>query len=274
MESRSTRDPSEYNVRAIERAIDILECFDDEHPTRGVSEVAEAVGLHKATAHRIMTTLANRGFLERLHDGQEYRLGLHLVTLGFQIVRGLELPREALPYLRQVAEEYDETVDLSVYDGHEILVVQIVRSRRVLSLATTVGMRFPPHATATGKVVMAYLPETEREVVLAGPLARYTAMTVTSPEILRAQIAAVREHGYGYDDEEFQPGVRALAVPVLNRSDELMAVISMPGPVFRLDEALFPEIAHKLQEAAHGIAVAMGWQPPHRAFTVAPNNGR
>lgn len=262
MESRTTRDPSEYNVRAVERALDILECFDDDHPTRGVSEVAEVVGLHKATAHRIMTTLANHGFLERLHGGQEYRLGMRLVTLGFQIIRRLDLPREALPHMREAADHFEETVDLSVYDRGEILCVQVVRSRRVLSLATSVGQRFPFHATATGKVVLAYLPAEDRDRILAGPLARFTAMTITDPAVLRAQIAECRERGYGYDDEEFEGGVRALAAPVLDARGELMAVISMPGPVFRITEDLFPEITGRLQAAAHAIAIRMGWQPP------------
>jgi DNA-binding IclR family transcriptional regulator len=209
-----------------------------------------------------MTTLANRGFLERLHEGQEYRLGKCLLTLGFQIIRRLDLPREALPYMREVADQFDETVDLSVYDRGEILCVQVVRSRRVLSLATSVGQRFAPHATATGKVVMAYLSEEEREAILAGPLARFTAKTITSPETLRTQIASVREKGYGYDDEEFEQGVRALAVPVLDSNGALMAVVSMPGPVFRLTEDHFAEIAQRLRQAAHGIGAAMGWQPP------------
>lgn len=261
MEAKTPRDPSEYSVRAIDRALDILEAFDDEHPTRGVSDVAEAVGLHKATAFRIITTLANRGYLERERDGLEYRLGMRLVTLGFQIVGRLDLTRQALPCMRRVSEEFDETLDLSVYDRGEILCIQVVRSKRMLSLAANIGERFPPHATATGKIVLAYLRDAEREALLAAPLPRFTARTVTSPAALRAQIAAVREQGYACDDEEFEQGVRALAVPVLDHNGALKAVLSMLGPAFRLSDDRFGEIAQKLHEAAGGISRAMGWQP-------------
>ena len=95
------KDPNDYNVRAVERALQIMECFDNEHPERGISEIAQAVDLHKATAHRIVTTLVNYGYLERADEGQKYRLGLELTNLGFKVIHRMDLRREALPHMKQ-----------------------------------------------------------------------------------------------------------------------------------------------------------------------------
>ncbi len=99
------KDPNEYNVRAVERALQILECFDDQHPERGISEIAQAVGLHKATAYRIVTTLVNYGYLEWIAEAQKYRLGL--TNFGFKVIRRMDLRHEALPYMKELVQEWD-----------------------------------------------------------------------------------------------------------------------------------------------------------------------
>ncbi len=109
------RDQNDYNVRAVERAIQILNSFDDDHPERGISEISEVVGLHKATTHRILTTLLNNGFIERSADGLKYKLGIRLVDLGFNVTRRMDVRREALPYISQLAKQLDEAVDLSLH---------------------------------------------------------------------------------------------------------------------------------------------------------------
>ena len=93
------KNPSEYNVRAVERAIQILGCFDNQHPERGISEIAQVVGLHKATAYRIVTTLVNYGFLEWVESGQKYRLGIELASLGLKVIRRMDLRKEAQPFM-------------------------------------------------------------------------------------------------------------------------------------------------------------------------------
>ena len=103
------RDPHTYAVRAVERAMGILSAFDEEHPERGVSEIAKATALHKATAHRIMMTLLAGGFLERTADGERFRLGIRVVELGLGALRGLDLRRVAFPHMEQLVERFDET---------------------------------------------------------------------------------------------------------------------------------------------------------------------
>ncbi|MFN8473093.1 MAG: IclR family transcriptional regulator [Anaerolineae bacterium] len=261
MDARGPRDPSEYNIRAIERALQILECFDDEHPTRGVTEIADATGLHKATAFRIITTLANHGYLERVAGGQEYRLGMQLAALGFQTIRRLDLRREALPYMTELAKLCDETCDLSVFDHGEALCIEVVRSRHVLAPASAVGLHLPAHATASGKLFLAFLARDELDALLSQPLAAYTPNTITSPNQLRADLALIRQRGYGLDEEEYEVGVRSVSAPIRNSSGEMVAALGMPGPVGRVGRERADEIAAFLVDRAEAISRRLGWMP-------------
>ena len=207
------KDPNDYNVRAVERALQILSCFDDQHQERGISDIAQAVDLHKATAHRIVTTLVNYGYLERAGDGQKYRLGLVLPELGFKVIRRMDLRREALPYMLELVEKWDETCDLSVFDQGQVFYVEVVRGNRALSIAAAVGQRLPAHCTASGKLFLAHLPPDELESFLSHPLASYTEKTITSKEELLKQLKTIRSQGYAVDKEEMEAGFMPLPRP-------------------------------------------------------------
>ncbi len=261
MDVRGMRDPSEYNIRAVERALQILECFDDEHPTRGVTDIAEVTGLHKATAFRLITTLVNHGYLERVPERQEYRLGMQLAALGFQTIRRLDLRREALPYMADLAKQCDEACDLSVFDRGEVLYIEVVLSRHVYAPASAVGLHLPAHATASGKLFLAHLAPDELDTLLSRPLAAYTPRTITTPAALRADLALTRERGYGLDEEEYEVGVRAVSAPIRNGSGDLVAVLGMPGPVGRITRERVPDIAGLLVDNAQVISRRLGWAP-------------
>lgn len=253
------KDPNDYNVRAVERALQILGCFDDEHPERGISEIAQAVGLHKATAHRIVTTLVNYGFLERLADEQKYRLGLELPNLGYKVLRRMDLRREALPYMKQLVEEWDETCDLSLFDQGKIFYIEVLRGNRALTISAAVGQRLPAHATASGKLFLAYLPENELEAILSQPMDAYTIHTVTSPDQIRDQLEKIHTQGYSIDREEYETGVCAIAAPIFNRSGKVIAAIGCPSPMSRMTPEQVSKIAEAFQEAARAISLRMGY---------------
>lgn len=254
------KDPTIYHVRALERAIQILSCFDDDHPERGVSEIAEAVGLHKATVHRIMLTLVNGGFLERAPHGERYRLGLRLAEMGLAVVRRLDFRREAMPYMQALHERFGETCDLSIFARGEVLYLEVVQSRHGLQIAARPGQRLPAHCTASGKVFLAFLPADELTQVLSGPLRRYTENTITSPARILRQLEEIRTSGYACDDGEYEAGVRAVAAPIRNDTGEVVAAISMAGPTARMDGGLVAEMAAALVAAADGVSAHMGWQ--------------
>jgi IclR family KDG regulon transcriptional repressor len=253
-----TKDPSDYNVRAVERALQILSCFDDQHQERGISEIAQAVDLHKATAHRIVTTLVNYGYLERAGDGQKYRLGLVLPELGFKVIHRMDLRREALPYMLELVEKWDETCDLSVFDQDRVFYVEVVRGNRALSIAAAVGQRLPAHCTASGKLFLAHQPDEVLESFLSRPLASYTENTITSREELLKQLKTIRSQGYAVDKEEMEEGVYAIAAPICNNQGNIVAAMSIPSPVSRLDDDRADEIIDSLKQAALGVSRRLG----------------
>ena len=255
------KDPNDYNVRAVERALQIMGCFDDEHPERGISDIAQAVGLHKATAHRIVTTLVNYGYLERAADEQKYRLGLELPNLGYKVIRRMDMRREAHPFMKQLVEEWDETCDLSIFDQGKIFYIEVLRGNRALNISAAVGQRMPAHATASGKLFLAYLPSAELDALLSQPLDSYTKNTLTSPDELRKQLGKIRQQGFAVDYEEYEPGVCAIAAPIFNRGGKVIAAIGGPSPMSRMTPERISKIADAFKDAAKAISQRMGYNP-------------
>jgi IclR family transcriptional regulator, KDG regulon repressor len=252
------KEQKDYNVRAVERALQILECFDDRHPERGVSEISEEIGLHKSTTHRILTTLLNFGYIERAADGQKYRLGLRLTDLGFKVIQRMDLRREALPFMNQIVQEWDEACDLSIFDHGRVFYVEVLQSHHALTVSAMPGQRLPAHCTASGKVFLAHLPaETVSEV--ERHMTRYTPNTITSLDKLKEQLVSVRRQGYAVDDEEYELGLRAVSAPVFNRSGDILAAVSILSPSSRMSLERCQEIGQALIAATHQISQRLGW---------------
>jgi len=253
------KDPNKYNVRAVERALQILECFDDQHPERGISEIAQAVDLHKATAYRIVTTLVNYGYLEWIAGSQKYRLGLELSNLGFKVIRRMDLRHEALPFMKELVHEWDETCDLSIFDQGRVFYIEVLRGNHALTISAAVGQRLPAHCTASGKLFLAFLPETELNDILEGRLDSYTDNTVTSLDELTKQLEIIRSQGYSVDFEEYELGVCAVAAPIFNRRGNVIAAIGSPSPTSRMTPERIAEIAESFKGAAKEISRRMGY---------------
>jgi IclR family acetate operon transcriptional repressor len=254
-----TQPNASNNVRAVERALQILGCFDDKHTERGVSDIAQAVGLHKATTHRIVTTLVSYGYLERAENGQRYRLGMRLANLGFLVMRRMDLRREAMPIMTELASRLDETCDLSVYNRGEVYFIEVVQGSRALTVAAAVGRSLPIHATASGKVILAFVPDAESEAALDEPMVAHTHRTITRPAELRRQLEVVREQGFAVDDEELELGVRAVSAPVRDREGNVIGALSVTCPTSRLPLNRVPSVGDEIRQAADAISARLGW---------------
>lgn len=254
------KDPNDYNVRAVERALQILNCFDDENPIRGISEISLAVDLHKSTTHRIVTTLLNYGFLEREEDEGRYRLGLQLASLGVQVIQRVDARKEALPFMNDLVDQWDETCDLSIFDQHQVFYVEVLYGTHALSITATVGQRLPAHCTASGKLFLAHLPQEELDLYFQEPLKKYTDFTITAAATLQPQLMKILEQGYSYDDQEMELGVRAIAAPVFDFEGKVIAAMSIPGPINRMKPDRVAEIARSLQDTANQVSRRLGWK--------------
>jgi len=241
-------------VRAVERAVQILSAFDSDHAEQGVSEIAQNTGLPKATAHRIIMTLSNSGFLERAGDGEKFRLGLQMVGLGLGALRRLDVRRAAQPYMHRLVDELSESCTLGVFDRGQVLYVEVVHSNHSLTIAARVGRHLPAHCTAAGKVLLAFLSPEVVEPVLRRSLEVHTEKTITSHDRLREELNAIRQLGYAIADEEFEVGIWAISAPIRNIDRNVVAALSIPFPTNRLERERIPEIAQTLLDATNAIS--------------------
>lgn len=220
-------DRAPHFVRSLERGLAVIRSFDADHRELTLSEVARACGLTRAAARRFLLTLADLGYVRA--DGRTYRLTPRVLELGYSYLSSFSLAQIAEPYLEQLVDRTRESSSLCVLDGDDIVYVARVPARRIMTVAVTVGTRFPAHVTSVGRVILAHLPEEEIEVRLARvELTPLTARTIDSAALLRTELERVRRQGYALVDQELEEGLRSIAAPVRDRDGEVVAAVNIP----------------------------------------------
>jgi DNA-binding IclR family transcriptional regulator len=246
------------NLQSVRRALRALELI-GELGELGVTELGRKLGVHKATASRLIATLAERGFVERDPISEKYRLGFGLISLAGAAVGGNDLVRAARPILDDLAERTRETVNLGVLSAESVVYVDQVTGTRSIVSVSWVGQRTPLHCTSNGKVLLAYATEADRERLLRAPLARLTPRTITDVRKLRAQLSEIRARGYAQTMEELEEGLNAVAAPVRGMGGDLVAALSVSGPAFRMRAVDLPRFGKLAAEAARAVSRRLGY---------------
>jgi IclR family KDG regulon transcriptional repressor len=241
-------------VRSVERALSILTCFADENARLGITEIAERLELPKSTVHRILTTLEARGFVQQDAESGKYQLGLKLFELGALAGNRGGLRQAALPVMEELGRETEETVLLVSYDRGDVVYLDVLESPQPVRIDARPGRRLPAYCTASGKAFLSVLPDSELESVLGQELVSRTPQTITDAQQLRRDLALTRQRGYSISDEEYNPGIRAVAVPILSEKGAVWGVISVAGPAFRLPDDKLRRIGERTAAAARSIA--------------------
>ena len=246
-------------VQSVERAAQVMEILAREGAA-GVGEIARELQVHGSTASRLITALEAYDLVERDGAGGKVRLGVGLLRLAAATRSGLDLTAQAGPVCDALAEELGETVNVAVLrDGAAVNVYQ-AQGRRTVALHNWVGDRTVLHATSSGKMLMAHLPEAKREAMLEEPRERFTAATVTSAAELREQFVRARERGWAEAVEEFEEGLNAAAAPIRGPAGEVIAAVSVAGPAYRLAPEDLPRAADALLRAAEQISRRLGYR--------------
>jgi IclR family pca regulon transcriptional regulator len=240
----------------------ILNCFSAEQPVLGIANLASELSMSRSTTHRYASTLVALGYLEQ-DQARRYRLAPRVVDVGMSVLDSMALRGKAREHLRELREQTGRTVSLAVLDGHDVRYVDRLRGWRrgqhAVDLDLGVGARLPAHCSAMGKVLLANLPEREREQAVAGlELTRRGPNSITSKRALRAELDHVRAAGLALGDEELAPGVRTLAAPVVGPDDEVIAAIGMPVPADAFTPAELQDVLGvPLRAAAKRISAAL-----------------
>jgi DNA-binding IclR family transcriptional regulator len=224
--------------------------------------ISEEAGINKSTAYRFLAHLEREGYLMRDHAGS-YLLGMKLLQLGARENHRTMLQQVAAPVVRDLWKATGETVNVGVLDGSHVLYVAVLESPHAFRLVSRIGMRRPLHATALGKVLLAFLPDEENENLLSSlSFPGLTPHTLTSLIQLKRELENVRRLGHALDDEESVMGARCVGAPVLNARNESMAAISLAGPITRISTDKVPMLAVAVKDAAREIASRMGFHHP------------
>lgn len=255
-------DESSSGVQSVRRAIAILKAFSLEQPERGVGELSRQMGLHKSTVSRLMATLEEGGLLARNPETQRYRLGIELIGLAAQVLNHTDVREIARPLLRQLASDCQESVNLVVLDGGQVVNLdQFVAPARQVKNIGRVGRRMWAHCTAAGKVLLAHLPSGELDLALSGEMEAFTPHTITDPAHLRRELTQVQVQGYATVQEELEEGLNAVAAPIYDHTGKVAAAISVAGPAYRVTPERFPELVRQLLTAAGQISEQLGHKP-------------
>ncbi|MFC1879617.1 IclR family transcriptional regulator [Chloroflexota bacterium] len=220
-----------YLVGSVLRAVSLLRCFSIEAPELSVTELSGILDVHKSTVSRLLATLAKEGLVDRDPDSSKYRLGLGLLELAGLVLLHADLRQIARPFLRQLSESTQETVNLAILDGGMSFNLEqaVSYDRRVIGIGW-LGRRAPLHVSSTGKVMLAYLPKKQLQSILEIQLARFTEYSITDVDILRIELQGVRERGYAIGSQELEIGMNAVAAPVRDHIGEVIAAVSVTAP--------------------------------------------
>jgi len=256
------KDSTASRVPAVLRSLQILELLAGEKKRWTTMEVSRKLKIPKSTTSYLLHTLLARGYLVREQEGV-YRLGMKLLALGGQALRGTEVREVALPILRRLTAETQTTAHLAVLEGGEAVYIERVPSPGFIQIDTWVGRRMPLHSTSVGKALAAFLPQEEAESLFqTAGLPRFTPRTITTLPRLRQELRRIRETGVAIDNEENTPGVRCVAAPIFGSSGRVVAALSLTGPVQQITEERVGKIVEKVKEAARQLSQTLGGHPP------------
>lgn len=257
----ATEEPQERSRdfnQSVARGLEIIETFGADASRQTVSEVAAKTGLTRATARRFLLTLVELGYMTT--DGRTFELSPRVLRLGYSFLSGLGFPNVALPHLEALVAEVDEASEASILDGHDVVYVVRVPGTRLMTIAVNVGSRMPAHATSMGRVLLAGLPDDELERYLASArFERFLPHTATDRDTQRERILRARIDGFAIVDQELEEGLIAVAVPIHDRMNRVVAAVNLSTHVGRHDaesvrRELLPALQHHAKLIEHDLA--------------------
>jgi len=250
---------SKNRLSSVANAARVLKSFSAKNPTWGVSELAKHLSLSTSSVHRLLSTLSDEGVLEQDAETGRYRLGLSVFDMAAAMPKQRTLHEAVLVSMTELRSRTGETVQVGVLDGREVVYVERLDSPNTLRVFTQLGRRAGAHRTSSGKAILAHMPRRRLDQLLSGwALDRQTEFTITDQQNLREELTAIRRRGYAENRQESELGVVSVAAPIREGSGEVVAALSLAGPVERMEEnrQLYTEAVVVL---ARTVSSQMGW---------------
>jgi IclR family transcriptional regulator, KDG regulon repressor len=226
-----------YFVEGADRVMKVLDCFTTETPELRLTDLSERLGISKASLLRIVSTLEAGSYLTRDPATKRYRLGVRLFHLGMIVRHQMDLRAIAQPELQRLAALTGETAALFVPDPLGPICIDVVQSSRAMRVYAQLGSRMPWNAGTSSKVILAFLPEEERERILArDAFERFTEFTVTEPARIREILSEIRRRGYHVGVRDLDADALGIGAPIFDDSSQIAGAIGVAAPAVRLPE--------------------------------------
>ena len=245
--------------KSLQKALSILVYMGEQAPEAGVTQLATELGLTKSTVHRLLHAMERFELIERNAETERYRLGLKLHQLGSKAVESRTLRSEARRLLQEMSRRSRETVSLAVPAAGGVICLDRMDSpHTIITVCTPVGAMFPPHCTAAGKAILAYMADDEiNEIVKRNGQREYTQFTITRLSDLKENLRLIRQRGYAVDHQELERGLSGVAAPVLSAHERVLGAVGIAGPTLRFRGKELAQKVSLVTEIAARLAMGL-----------------
>jgi DNA-binding IclR family transcriptional regulator len=246
-------------VQSLERALDVLEALSCEQGGLGVTELSKRIGLSKSTSHRLLATLAARGYVAHA-EGGIYHLGLKVIELASCYLNSLELQTQARPFIAQITAELGLTAHMGVLEGDQVVYIERMDVFSGVKLYSQIGLRMHAYCSSLGKCLLSAFSSEELAYVMADcDFNKFTANTIGSLEELGKELRRVRAQGWAIDNLEYSLNNRCVGAPIFDYRGEIIAAISASGPPNVFSEDRIAQVAEYVKDKALALSRIMGY---------------
>ena len=246
-------------VQSLSRAFAILEAVARHREGIGLAELSKLVGLHKSTTFHLAKTMVSLGYIRQERDSKRYRVGRPLFALAANALDEIEMVNVATPIMEELSRETGESSHFAVRMGDAVVVIARTSGPGAFQLTDRVGVVRPAHCTALGKIILAALrPDQLKRFLERVELAPSTKKSITEPAVLLREIAEIRRDAVAFDDGEFNPEVRCVAVPVYNFTGDVVGALGVSGPIWRMTDQMLQSRAKAVKAAARQLSAEFG----------------
>jgi len=246
-------------MQTLNNAVALLDCFTIQQPELGVREAARLTNLPPSTVGRMMQALKEAGLLAQDPESRLYHLGSKVLAWAEVCLANFDIRRLALPAMRQLHMDTQETISLYVLEGNERVCVERLESPDNVRIVARIGRRLPLYAGSAGKVMLAFLPETrQEEIIRSMSFEPFTPTTITDPDVLRRELKIIRQQGYAVSRGEWQAEASGVAAPILDGKGQLEAALTISGPSQRFTDEVISHYAQVVTRVAARISQELG----------------
>ncbi len=245
-----------YPINSVENVFSLLEVLAGNGTELGITDLCRKTSLPKGTVHRLLGTLKNLGYIEQNPQNRKYLITFKIFKLVSAITDKIGL-NQVTPYMKELSQKFNETVNLAILDKDEIIYLYSVGSDNTLKLDLKIGSNQPAYCAALGRVLLAYLSEKElNDYLQRVELKSFTPYTITDKNCLKKELKLVRQQGYSFVSEEYMRGVSCIAVPLKDHQGRVCAGLSFSIPTVRVDKEKLPLLIDSLLSTAQKITIA------------------